>query len=182
MKRTLVRGSLFVAAAALATSGLSIAPAGAAAPVQTCKSVKGSATITPGLGTTPKATTIKAKANATLCAPKAKTGGSGVLTATLKIPDGSCTGLVQGGTVIKNIKGKVVWKNHKTTGLSLTAKTGTGGKATLATITGKATSGPFAKKAVTTKLRITPKAGQNCTPGHEVKNITLKQEAPLVFK
>ena len=53
MKRTLVRGSLFLAAAALATSGLIASPAGAATAQQTCKKLTGTVNIKPGIGADP---------------------------------------------------------------------------------------------------------------------------------
>ncbi len=178
MKRILVRGSLLVAAAALATSGLSIAPAGAAT-VQTCKTVKGSATLTPGLTTAPKNQTVTAKGNATGCSPAAPTGGSGVLTATAKIANGSCQGLVKGGQTIK-LPSTIKWKNGKTSKLSLTAKTGTGSAATVATITGKVSSGLFVGKSVKLTIKITQGKGENCTTV-PVKHITFVNTKPLVI-
>jgi len=118
MKRTLARGSLFLAAAALATSGLVVnaAPAGAAT-VQNCKTVTGTVTIKPGLTTVPKAQTATAKGVAKPCTPSTKTGGSGVLTATLKLAsNSSCQGLATGGQTIK-VTSKVTWKNKKTSTL-----------------------------------------------------------------
>src|SRR5689334_2208502 len=63
MKRAFARASLLVAVAALATTGLSIDPAYATT-YQTCKTLKGTATLTPGLSATPRTQTITAKANA----------------------------------------------------------------------------------------------------------------------
>jgi hypothetical protein len=181
MKRTLQRGSLLVAAAALATSGLSIisiAPAGAAS-YQTCKTLKGTATLTPGLSTVPKTQTVTAKANATGCAPASKTGGSGVLTSKASIPNGSCQGLATGGQTIK-LASTMKWKNGKSSKLALTAKTGSGSTATVATITGKVTSGLFVGKKVKTTITFTVKSGENCTTV-PVKHLTIKNTKPLVF-
>src|SRR3954451_20664292 len=98
MKHTLVRGSLMLAAAALATSGILVAPAGAAVPPQTCKAMTGGVTITPGLTTVPHAQTATATAALKQCAPAAKTGGSGTVKATLNLPaNSSCQGLATGG-------------------------------------------------------------------------------------
>ena len=174
MKRTFARGSLFLAAAALATSGLVVnaAPAGAAT-VQNCKTVTGTVTIKPGLTTVPKAQTATAKGVAKPCTPSTKTGGSGVLTATLKLAsNSSCQGLATGGQTIK-VTSKVTWKNKKTSTLAMTAKTGTGSNATVATLKGK---------IVTLTIKFTPKAGQNCTPGHPITNLTFKSTKPLVIK
>jgi len=183
MKRTFARGSLFLAAAALATSGLVVnaAPAGAAT-VQNCKTVTGTVTIKPGLTTVPKAQTATAKGVAKPCTPSTKTGGSGVLTATLKLAsNSSCQGLATGGQTIK-VTSKGSWKSKKTSTLAMTAKTGTGSNATVATLKGKVTAGLFKGKIVTLTIKFTPKAGQNCTPGHPITNLTFKSTKPLVIK
>jgi len=179
------RGTLLVAAAALATSGLAIVvatPAGAATPVQTCKKYSGKGTITPGLSTTPKDQVIKATVTYTSCTPSAKTGGGGVATVTLKIKQGSCQGLIKGGQTIPIPSASVKWKNGKTSTYHLTSKTGTGSAATVATITGTVSKGLFATKHVTGKLNVKTPSSENCTPGHDVKHITLTQAAPWVIK
>ena len=63
---------------ALATLAVGIgvvgaAPSGAAAPVQTCTKVTGSATFTPGLTNTPTNNTVNAKGTQTGCTPTAAT-------------------------------------------------------------------------------------------------------------
>ena len=180
MKRILARGSLLLAAATLAASGIAIAPANAATVQQTCKTLKGTATITPGLTTTPHAQTATATANAASCTPSAKTGGAGVLKATLKLAsNSSCQGLATGKQTIK-LSATMTWKNKKTSKMALTAKTGSGSTATQATITGKVTSGLFATHAVTTTIKFAPKSGQNCTPGHPIKNLTITNVKPFV--
>jgi hypothetical protein len=181
MKRTLVRGSLFLAAAALATSGLVTAPAGAAAPQQNCKVLKGTVTIKPGISTIPRPQTATAKATASGCAPAAKTGGSGVMTATLKLPsDSSCQGLVTGNTSLK-LTAKITWKNKKTSALALTAKTGTGSNVLTANITGKVTSGLFKGRPVTSQIKVQPASGQNCTTV-PVTKMTFKNSKPFLIK
>jgi hypothetical protein len=170
---------MLLAAATLVTGGLSIAPAGAAT-VQTCKKVTGSATLTPGLGATPKTQTVTAKANATGCLPLKATGGSGVFSATSKVPNGSCGSLAKGGTSLK-LASTIKWKNGKTSKLALVAKTGTGSNVFVATITGKVSSGLFVGKKVKLTIKIKPKAGENCTPAHPVKHITFTNPKPLVI-
>jgi len=181
MKRTLARGSLFLAAAALATSGLVMAPAGAATPPQQkCTSLKGKVTITPGISATPRAQTAKAKANLAGCTPKTKTGGTGVMTATLKLPsNSSCTGLASGGTTIK-MTAKVVWKNKKSSTFALTAKTGTGSNVLTANITGKVSAGLFKGRPVTSQIKIKPTKG-NCAPT-PVTEISFTNSKPFLIK
>jgi hypothetical protein len=180
MKRILARGSLVLAVAALAASGLATAPANAATVQQTCKTLKGTVTITPGLTTTPHAQTATATANAAGCTVASKTGGTGVLKATLKLAsNSSCQGLATGKQTIK-LSSTMTWKNHKTSTMALTAKTGSGSTATVATITGKVTKGLFLNHAVTVTIKFAPKAGQNCTPGHPIKNLTITNTKPFV--
>jgi hypothetical protein len=116
------------------------------------------------------------------CTPAAKTGGSGAIAATLNLPKtSSCQGLATGNQTIK-ATAKITWKNKKTSNVSFTAKTGKGSTATTATITGKITKGLFANRPITAGMKITPKAGQNCTPGHPIKNLTFTQTKPWVIK
>ena len=174
MKRLITRGSTLLAAAAIATAGLAIAPASAAAPVQKCTKAAGKGTITPGLSTTPKDQVIKASVTTTGCTPAAKTGGSGTVAVTLKIKQGSCQGLIKGGQTIPIPSATEKWKSGKTSTYHLTAKTGTGSNATVATITGTVSKGLFATKHLSVKLKVTTPSAENCTPGHDVKHITLK--------
>src|SRR3954462_299009 len=180
MKRILTRASLVLAVGALAASGLAT-PARAATARQSCKSLKGAATLTPGLSTTPHAQTATATATASGCAPASKTGGSGVLHAKLKLPtNSSCQGLAAGKQTIK-LSATMTWKNKKTSTMALVAKTGRGSPATVATITGKVTKGLFAARPVTVTIKFAPKAGQNCTPGHPIKNLKITNTKPLVI-
>ncbi len=181
MSRLIRRGSLLLAAAALATSGLATAPASAAVPKQVCRKLTGAVTISPGLTTVPQAQKAKAKGHLSTCTPKKKTGGAGVITATLKLPaDSSCQGLATGGQTIK-LKAKITWRNKKLSYMSLTAKTGTGSKATVATIKGKVTKGLFVRRVVTTGIKIAPKSGENCTPGHPIQHLTFKNTKAFVI-
>ena len=181
MNRILTRGSVLLAAAALATGVLALAPAGAAAPSQTCKTLKGTANIKPGISATPRAQTATVKnAPVTGCTVASKTGGSGLMNATLKLPaNSSCQGLVHGNTTIK-MTSTVTWKNKKTSTLALSAKTGTGSKATVATITGKVSKGLFAGRPVTAQIKIKPTKG-NCAPT-PVTQITFTNPKPFVIK
>lgn len=181
MGKFMTRGSL-VLAVATAASLLMVAPSGAAAPQTTCKTLNGTVTITPGLGLTPQAQKATAKGNLGACTPKAKTGGSGVITATLKLPaNSSCAGLATGKQTLK-ATAKITWKNKKTSNVTFNAVTGSGNTATVATITGKITKGLFANRPVTSAFKVTPKAGENCTVGHPIAHLTFKQTKPWVIK
>jgi hypothetical protein len=48
----------------------------------------------------------------------------------------------------------------------------------IAGITGKVSKGLFIGKKVTSQIKITPKSGQNCSPGHPVKNLTFANTKP----
>jgi hypothetical protein len=181
MKRILARGSLVLAVAALAASGLASGPAGAATAQQTCKTVKGTATLSPGLSTTPHAQKATATANLSGCTVASKTGGAGVMKATLSLAsNSSCQGLATGNQTIK-LAATITWKNKKTSTMALTAKTGSGSTATQATITGKVSKGLFPGRPVTLTIKFTPKSGQDCTPGHPIKNLTIANTKPLVI-
>ena len=108
------------------------------------------------------------------CTPAAKTGGSGTISVTLKIKAGSCQGLVKGGQTIPIPSATEKWHNGKTSTYHLTAKTGTGSNATVATITGTVSKGLFAGKHAKAQLKITTPSSENCTPGHPVRHISLK--------
>jgi len=151
-----------LALASGAATALTAAPAGAAT-VNSCKVLKGTSTFKPPVSpTTKQKGTITSKGTVSGCTPSAKTGGSGVFTSTLKpTKAGNCTTLVQGGNVLHGTA-KTVWKNHKTTNMSVTVKTGTGSNFQIATITGKVTSGLFAGHTVTGQVKFTPSKG-NCT-------------------
>src|SRR5262249_4966904 len=111
-----------------------------------------------------------------------KTGGGGTIKATLKLPsNSSCQGLATGGQTVKIPSSTITWKNHKTTTMSLTAKTGSGSTATVATITGHVTKGLFLGKAVTGGIKVTPKSGENCTPGPPIQHLTFTNPKPFVI-
>ena len=182
MKRILARGSLVLAAAALASTGIALAPANAATVSQTCKKFTGTVTIKPGLSTTPGPQTATATGNLTGCTSAATTGGAGAIKATLKLPsNSSCQGLATGKQTVQIPTSTITWKNKKTSTMALTAKTGSGSTATQATITGKVSKGLFPGRPVTLTIKFTPKSGQDCTPGHPIKNLTIANTKPLVI-
>ena len=153
------------------------APSGAAVPVNKCAKAKGAATITPGLTAVKHNQTVNAKGTLSSCLPVKATGGSGTINASIKLVGGSCGGLATGGQKLKGIA-KSVWKNKKTSSYSLTFLTGKGKAVVVATITGTVTAGLFKGHKVTGQIKFAPKAGQNCSPGHPVKNITFVQTKP----
>ena len=166
-------------ALALGAGALSVITAGpaSAATANSCKTLKGTATFTPGITTIAKDQVIKSKGTAAGCTPSKATGGSGTVLATIKSPAASCQKLLKGGQTLKGTS-KTTWKNKKVTTFNLVLKTGTGGNATLATITGKATSGLFKGKSVTGQIRFTVKAGQNCV-SVPVKNLSFTSTKPF---
>jgi|SRR3954453_15131524 len=180
MKREfkLLRVTFALALGAGALSVVAASPAGAAT-ANSCAKLSGTATFSPGVTTASRNQVIKSKGTATGCKPSKSTGGSGVVTATIKSPAANCTKLVKGGQTLKGTA-QTVWKNKKVTKFNISLKTGTGGNATLATITGKVTSGLFAGKTVTGQVRFKLKAGQNCTTV-PVKNLTFTSTKPFAL-
>ncbi len=168
-----------VATLAGGIGALGAAPSGAAAPVQTCTKVTGSATFTPGLTNTPRNNTVNAKGTQSGCTPTAATGGSGALSAVIKVPLGSC-GKLAGGNQTLTGTGKTVWKNGKVTTYNLTFKTGTGANITVATITGRVSGGLFVNHPVTGQIKFTVQGKPNCTTV-PVKSITFVNTKPFVI-
>jgi len=184
MKRSISRWSaLFALTLAAGTvSAVMAVPAEAATPLQVCRTVKGTATFTPGLTNTPRDNVVKAKGNMTNCTGKPggpKTGGSGVLSATIKVVKGSCVKLAAGNQTIKGTA-KTVWKNTKTSTYALTLKTGTGSAGTTATITGKVTAGLFKGHSVTGQVKFTVSGTPNCTT-KPVKAATFKNTKSFII-
>jgi len=156
----------------------------AAVVVQTCGHVQGSATFTPGLTNTPTDNVVRARASETSCTPSSTTGGSGVLTATIKLPKASCAGLASGGQTIYGTATST-WKNGTATKFNLRATTGTGANATIANIYGTITSGRFYRASplrhltVQIKFRVT---SGNCTPASPIKSVAINNTKPLVIQ
>jgi hypothetical protein len=168
MKRTFA-GISAVFALAIAAAPLTIitaAPAGAAKkPIQICRKLVGHANFKPGLTNVPTDNVIKAKGKQTKCTGRKgapKTGGSGVMSATIKVKQGSCLKLANGNQVIKG-KAKTAWKNKKVSKYALTLTTGTGANATTAAIKGKVTGGLFKGHKVTGAVKFTVKGTPDCT-------------------
>jgi hypothetical protein len=188
MKRTLARFSaglaLVLAAAPLTAIAVAPSKAGAAPPPnQVCRKVTGNATFTPGLVNAPRDNTVKAKGKMAKCTGKKagpKTGGSGVLTATIKVKQGSCAKLASGNQTIKG-NAKAVWKNKKVSKFALTLKTGTGATATTAKITGKVTAGLFKGRPVTGAVKFTVKGAPNCVTV-PVKGASFVNSKPFIIK
>jgi hypothetical protein len=178
MKRFLT-GSLLLGMT-LAMGVAVAAPGGAVVHSQSCAHMTGTATIAPGLSATPTNQTATAHAAVTTCTPVATTGGSGTTTARLTIVKGSCAKLATGNQSFSGTA-STTWHNAKVSHYTLTFKTGTGSLATTATITGKVSSGLFVGKAVTGAVKFTPKAGENCSAGHPIKDLTFTNTKPFVI-
>ena len=174
--KTLSKMASVAFALSLATgTAVALAPSAGAATANSCKVLKGTSTFNPPVFTANANRTIKSVGTVSGCAPKAKTGGTGKFTSTLKTTKaGNCTSLVQGGNTLKGTA-RTTWKNGKVTNMSVTVKTGTGSKYNIATITGKVTSGLFKGKLVTGQVKFTPKSG-NCvsTPLKSVSFVNTK--------
>ena len=179
MNRVIGRGAL-VCASALALAVAFASPGLAAtAPVQSCAHLSGTGTFTPGLTNTPRNQTVTAKGSETGCTPSATTGGSGTLTATIKVANGSCAKLGQGNQKLTGT-GTTTWKNKKVSHYTLTFTTGTGSNIETATITGKVASGLFAGHLVTGQIKFKTVGTVNCTT-EPVKNITFTNSKPMVI-
>lgn len=134
-------GAVFVAPA--------MAAPGAPAASSTCQ-VSGSATINPGLTTTPKPQTTKSTGKLTRC-----TGGSpttGTFTGAFRGTASCASGTSTGTELVKFTGGK-------TSTVRGTLKT----QGTTATFNGKVVSGYKKGHTVTSKLTFTPQGGANCT-------------------
>ena len=116
---------------------LSAGPAGAAGGT-TCKTLTGTATITPGLGATAKNQKILSTSAIGGCTGGGVTKGTGKATNTT--PNGNCTGLAKSGTK-SSISEVITWNTGKTS--TLAGSTVTGPKTGQATITLKVTAGLF---------------------------------------
>jgi len=140
-------------ALALGMVGIAAAPAGAAA-VQSCKTVKGTITLSPGLSSTSTGNQkVTIKGTETGCAPSAKTGGSGKYLSVLVLKNANCATLAKGGITFTGT-GTTTWKNGKTTTYSVTYKDGTGNNIAVVNMTGKATKGLFVGKKFAAGFKI----------------------------
>jgi hypothetical protein len=173
MIRTKLAGAAVVCAlAAPAAVAAGSGDARAVTIAQRCGQLTGTATINPGLQNTPADQVVRATGQARNCTPSAATGGSGRLTATFNVPQGSCAGLVNGTRFSGT--GKVTWANGAVSNLRINAAT-TSSDATLATISGKVLSGKFVNKNIGGKIRFTPVftgTGAPCSPTNPLKKLT----------
>src|SRR3954471_8191634 len=172
MKHRLLRVSM-VAVLALGVGSVVTTPSGAATPVTKCAHLKGSATLTPGIQSAKKAQKVTAKGNLTSCTPTKATGGSGTISASLKVAPGNCATLANGGAKFTGTA-QTVWENKKTSSYTLTFYAGKGKNATVASLPGKVSAGLFKGKKVPGAIKFTPKKGQNCLTV-PIKNLTFVQ-------
>jgi hypothetical protein len=135
------------------TVGIAAAPAGAAA-VQSCKTVKGTITLSPGLSATSTSDQkVTIKGTETGCAPSKATGGSGQYLSVLVLKKANCATLAKGGVTFTGT-GTTKWKNGKTTTYTVTYKDGTGNNIAVVNMTGKATKGLFVGKKLAAGFKI----------------------------
>jgi hypothetical protein len=142
-----------VMAIAMGMFGIGAAPASAAA-VQSCKTVAGTITLSPGLSSTStgdQKVTIKGTEKS--CAPSAATGGTGSYLSVLILRKANCTTLAKGGITFTGT-GTTKWKNGKTTTYTVTYKDGTGSNIAIVNMTGKATKGLFVGKKFAAGFKI----------------------------
>jgi len=140
-------------ALAMGMVGIAAAPAGAVT-VQTCKTVKGTITLAPGLGAQAANQTVTIKGTESACTPSAKTGGSGAFLSKFVLKNASCATLAKGGATFTG-PGKTTWKSGKTTSYTITYKDGTGAANLLnITMTGRSTAGLFSGKKFAGGIKI----------------------------
>ena len=153
-------------------------PAGAAAGTS-CKTLTGTATITPGLGATAKTQTIAGTSAIGGCA------GGGVTKGTSKgknvVPNATCTSMLKVGTK-STITQTITWNTGKTS--TLVGSSVTGPKFGQAKTTLKITKGAFAGlHASQTIAFVIAKGGGSCTDASSpVRKLTVSAVTPLVIK
>jgi hypothetical protein len=169
------RLAVFGASASMVIGALAMtAGPASAATIGTCNTVKGSATITPGLTFTAHAQTVKSSGTLSAC-----TGGE---------THGSFTSTLKGTTKCADTAGKVAltgtetikWGSGKTTQAS--AKVKSTSDPTKVQLIGVITSGEFFKAGKTTKMSVTiqftPTQGNCTTP---VTKVTFKNTTPATI-
>jgi hypothetical protein len=146
--------------------GLGMAPANAAV-VQSCKTAKGTITMSPGLSS--KSTSdqkVTIKGTESTCAPSAKTGGSGTYLSVLILKHANCATLAKGNITFKG-HGTTTWKNGKKSNYNVTYHDGSGSIDKIETVTmvGNVASGLFAGKKFTAGFKINAAGANNgaCT-------------------
>jgi hypothetical protein len=182
MVRTLARLTA-VGVLALPMVFIAAEPA-AAAVVQSCGHVQGNAAITPGITNTPTDQVIRARGAESTCTPSTYTGGSGVLTTTIKVPKASCAKLAAGGAVIYG-QATSTWKNGTYTKFNIRATTGTGVNNLLANIYGTVTAGRFYRASplrhLTGQIKFRVTSG-NCTAASPIKSVAFNNTKPFVIQ
>ena len=186
MKGSWTRAGLAFALAA-GSMILGFVPPASAATANSCAKFSGYATFNPPVpaGNGPKViSTITVHGNVSGCSPSTKTGGSGVVTGTIKgTKGGNCVTTVQGGNTQKGTS-TTKWKNGKYSKFSVTVKEGTartGSNAyNIAHITGTVTQGLFAGKQISGATKFTPANPGACTSA-PLKKVTFVQTTPLVL-
>jgi hypothetical protein len=153
-------------------------PAGAAGGTS-CKTQVGKATITPGLSLVKHPQTIVATTTIGGCAGGGVTAGVGK--ATLKLASTDCLGLAKGGTK-QTLTETITWNTKATSTIKGQSVSGTGAKATQATITGTVTAGLFAGSKMSTTIVFAVNKGQSCSKTSAIKGLTIKGLKPLVIK
>jgi len=154
---------------------LSAGPAGAAGGT-TCKTLTGTATITPGLGATAKNQKILSTSSIGGCTGGGVTKGTGKATNTT--PNGNCTGLAKSGTK-SSIAEVITWNTGKTS--TLAGSTVTGPKTGQATITLKVTKGLFIGLHGSQIIAFKISKGA-CTDASPVTALKISIVTPLVIK
>jgi len=154
---------------------LTAGPAGAAGGT-TCKTLTGTATITPGLGATPKNQKILSTSSIGSCKGGGVTKGTGKATNTT--PNGSCSGLAKAGTK-SAISEVITWNTGKTS--TLAGSTVTGPKVGQATITLKVTAGLFVGLHGSQIIAFKISKG-GCTDKSPVTALTISVVTPFVIK
>jgi hypothetical protein len=153
---------------------LSAQPAGAAGGTS-CAKVGGKITLTPGLGTTPKAQTITFSLPLTGCKGGGVTGGTSK--GTTHAAPGTCKSFGSGTQTMK-ITTNIIWNTKKTS--TMTGTTSTKGVTT--TIVGKITKGLFLGKKVTTTVTATlDSTSGGCTDSNPLKKLNVKNTKPFVI-
>jgi len=146
--------------------GIGMAPANAATS-QSCKTAKGTITMSPGLSATSTSDQkVTIKGPESTCTPSAKTGGSGGYTSVLVLKKANCATLAKGNITFKGT-GTTKWKNGKSSFYNVTYHDGSGTLDKIETVTmvGTVTRGLFAGKKFTAGFKINAAGANNgaCT-------------------
>ena len=143
--------------------GLVVASPAYAAASQTCKKVKGTLDMSPGLSTSSTGSQkVTIKGTESSCSPSTKTGGTGAYSSVLVLKNANCAVLAKGGITFKGTA-TTKWKNGKTSTYSVTYKDGTGGNILKISMAGKVTKGLFLGKKFTAGFTLQGANSGACT-------------------